>query len=86
MKLLDMLKTGSSVMVVYNELVNYFKDQYQEFATVPIPLAGLLDKEYDEDKYLALAEELSKRYYINFSYSFEEFLEAVDYFNEEVSE
>lgn len=89
MKLLDMLKTGSSVTTVYDKIVSYFKDQFQELAgewNAPIPLAYLLDKEYDEEKYLALAVEFSKRYYINFDYSFEEFREAVNYFNEEVSE
>ena len=89
MKLLDMLKTGSSVTTVYYNLVSYFKDQFQELAdewNAPIPLACLLDKDNDEARYLALAEEFSKRYYINFDYSFEDFREAVSYFNEEVSE
>ena len=89
MKLLDMLKTGSSITTVYDQIVSYFKDQFQELAgewDAPVPLAYLLDKEYDEEKYLALAAELSKRYFMDFDYSFEEFVEAVSYFNEEVEE
>ena len=89
MKLLDMLKTGSSITTVYDQIVSYFKDQFQETAEeakVPIPLAYLLDKECDEERYLALAAELSKRYFMDFDYSFEEFVEAVSYFDEEVEE
>ena len=89
MTLLDMLKIGSSVTTVYNSIVSCFQDLFQEAAEeakVPIPLAYLLDKEYDEERYLALAEVFSERYFMDFDYSFEEFVEAVEYFVEEVSE
>ena len=89
MTLLDMLKIGSSVTTVYSQIVSYFKDQFQELAgewNAPIPLACLLDKEYDEERYLALAEIFSEQYFMDFDYSFEEFVEAVEYFEEEISE
>jgi hypothetical protein len=87
MKLKDILGYWSSVTTIYNQVVVSFKIDFQEAVDEvgePVTLASFLEKEYDEKTYLARAKYFEEYFAVGFDYSFDEFVEAVEYFDETI--